>query len=693
MDTIQQSRRAFIKTAGLAALTAAAGAGLAGCASGGNGGSANANDAATSLDQINWDEEFDVVVVGAGAAGLSSAITVATEGNGATCLLIEKGEEGPEGCSAVSGGRCIWTTDADLFHTYMVGLYDGEPTTPDEVLRAFAEGATENLNWILSLGPNVDEMTIEEPGEPSPSQPNCYPEYPELEGSLSVGSLRVGIRTDGGEVTGPRHIALFLREKVEKDFADAIDYRLGTPLTALVQDPETKEIVGIVAESKGKSIYVKANKGVIMCLGGFEANPEMMWNYFCQKSARCEAGIQGNTGDGHKICAKIGAAFWHMNSIAGFAMATYDNEETSIIKTNQQYGINVGTSGRRFFMDLGGLVAGPSYPVTGDLATDVNVRHGHMNNGGDWPHLSMANTSWFICDANGLAAGAYPKNEDPVGDKVAYTADTLEDLATAIGIPADELVKTVNVWNGYCETGEDLSFYRPASYMINASITTPPFFASICHPSFLNTDGGPVRNEKGQILDLEGEVIPRLYAAGEFGSIWTNMYQGACNIGEGMIFGRIAVRDMLELPAKEYPNPYVSNKPVGTLVDDAAAITAAVGVVIDAPEGADNVVYKVYEDQEIGQVEFSYEGNNFVQRAKLTSSFEDVADSASVNSKQASDGSTEYTIYYTQPAGSEVATYTAWYDAAGQTSRSLVSKTSQDEHTLVSLTEKLIAMY
>ena len=67
-----------------------------------------------------------------------------------------------------------------------------------------------------------------------------------------------------------------------------------------------------------------------------------------------------------------------------------------------------------------------------------------------------------------------------------------------------------------------------------------------CLPEVLNTDGGPRRNEKAQILDLDGNPIPRLYSAGEFGSVWCDKYQGAGNISECLAFGRIAARSIVE---------------------------------------------------------------------------------------------------------------------------------------------------
>ena len=101
MDSLMKSRRSFLKTTGLAlggALTVGMMAKAPAPAL------AEENDAATSVDEISWDEEYDVIVVGGGLAGMASAVTVALEGNGATCLLLEKdGKELGGGNTQFSG--------------------------------------------------------------------------------------------------------------------------------------------------------------------------------------------------------------------------------------------------------------------------------------------------------------------------------------------------------------------------------------------------------------------------------------------------------------------------------------------------------------------------------------------------------------------------------------------------------------
>ena len=207
----------------------------------------------------------------------------------------------------------------------------------------------------------------------------------------------------------------------------------------------------------------------------------------------------------------------------------------------KQHGITVGVNGRRFYMDWDGYNVREKYPYMSDMSVHVGSRHGHMQFGGEWPHLPMPSKAWFLFDAEGLAQGAIPPSTtkgEPDKEGYALAANTIEELAALMEVPVDELVNTVNVWNASCENGVDEQFHRPSDQL--APVSTPPFYAIPCIPEILNTDGGPRRNEKAQILDVDGEPIPNLYSSGEFGSIWAAKYQGSGNITECMVFGRIA---------------------------------------------------------------------------------------------------------------------------------------------------------
>lgn len=527
------SRRDFLKIAGAAVCAAAGAATLGGCAPKLPQSGAEASTALSS--EVAWDEETDVLVVGSGMAGLASAVTVATEGEGATCLLLEKGTSPlGGGNSQFSSGYVLWTEDPENFLSYMKELRGGFSATPDDVLEAYVTGIAENLDWVVSLGADTSDMIIGAvDGNPG--------EFGELEFSDTSSSIRY----DKDNSASYKHVCQLLGNVVESR-SDVITQKTEAPLVALVQDPETKAVLGGVYEEGGKTIYVKANKGVVMCTGGFESDPVMLQDYISVTQSHPVAALC-NTGDGHRICMRLGADFWHMNALAGMwtnGVALDGSDFASYRSMLKEKGITVGVNGRRYYMDWDGCTTYEAQPVGSDVSTHVGMRHGHTQFGGEWPHLPQPAVSWFVFDAKSQAEGAYGYGSgDPVADGFGYRADTIEELAQAMEVPVDELVSTVDRWNQCCAAGEDVFFHRPASTL--TPIETAPFCAVKCEPEILNTDGGPRRSAKGEILDVDGNPIPNLYSAGEFGSIWSNYYQGGGNLGECCAFGRIAVRNIL----------------------------------------------------------------------------------------------------------------------------------------------------
>lgn len=524
------SRRNFLKGAG-AVLAGAAALGVVGCSP-----NTGTSGESTDASNISWDEEYDVVIVGAGIAGLTAAITVADEGNGASCLLIEKDAK-PNGNSPFCAGWQLYVEDVEGAKQYINKLMDG--CTPEPVIDAFVNGLHENLEWLLNLGAQKEWLDIYEP-----TDPNAINEYAEYPGDDLMGFLL--FKTDGD--IPYYHLFDFLMSVVEER-GDAITYKTSTPMESLVKD-SSGAIVGVVANGKN----YRAKRGVIMCCGGFESDPDMLRDY-TGVAGYPFAGI-ANTGDGHRACMKIGADFWHMHSGAQYWMSVRDVENTRFLSTlfsftSKQYGITVGVSGRRFYQDFDACSNYANYTEPdSNPALNVGYRHGITQFGGHFAHLPMPEKAWFIYDADGLAAGAIPAetSTDPVADGWAYKADTIEELAAAIEVPAEELTKTVAQWNEFCDRGEDLSFYRPEDTL--TPIAKAPFYASLCVPAMLNTDGGPVRGVGGEILDPDGNPIPGLYSAGEFGSVWGNLYEGAGNVGECGAFGRISARSALSRTAE-----------------------------------------------------------------------------------------------------------------------------------------------
>lgn len=122
-------------------------------------------------------------------------------------------------------------------------------------------------------------------------------------------------------------------------------------------------------------------------------------------------------------------------------------------------------------------------------------------------------------------------------------ADTPEELGQQMGLSEEAsaaLATTIEEYNGFCEQGRDWAFERPDDL---TPLAEPPYYAVKLTHCVVNTQGGAMKNEKGEVIGIDGNPIPHLYEAGEFGDIWPEKYQSACNLGGGMIFGRISGRN------------------------------------------------------------------------------------------------------------------------------------------------------
>jgi hypothetical protein len=123
-------------------------------------------------------------------------------------------------------------------------------------------------------------------------------------------------------------------------------------------------------------------------------------------------------------------------------------------------------------------------------------------------------------------------------------AASLEELAEILAIPADVLVQTIADYNTHAESGGTDAFGRTPDKM--RRIATPPFYGAAIYPTLLNTQGGPRRNARCQVMRPDGTPIPGLYSAGELGSLWNRLYPGAGNVSEAVVTGRLAAKSALE---------------------------------------------------------------------------------------------------------------------------------------------------
>ncbi len=483
-----------------------------------------------------WDYEADVVVVGFGAAGVAAAVTAHDLGD--AVLILEKAPEGQEGGNTrVAGQGYLNTSSAESAATYLTALC-GPYTVPEKMIRVWAEEMSRNNEWLSSVG-----------GDPQEHQhPPEGIEFPDLPGSDCVHKFHDG-PTYGYSLTWKRFESLVKERPIE------ILYE--TPGRELIQNRITREILGIHAEANGKPITVKARKAVVLTCGGFENNQEMIRNYLPGMPYCYTSGSPYNEGDGITMAMAVGADLWHMNNFAGPSMALKVPEYPTTFSMQALHFSKVMAGGM--------IVVGPD----GNRFADekFKTRHGKVPMNGKWKPLATPTPMFLVFDQDMMSAGPlYDKNPshgwNPVVDKYDWsddnsaelakgwikTSDTVAGLAEAIGLDPAGLEASVARWNDHCAAGEDADFGRT---LMLQPLAKAPFYAVELSPSMLNTQGGPRRNERSEVLQPNGEPIPRLYSAGELGSIYSYLYQGTGNIGECLGFGRIAGRNAVAEPPWE----------------------------------------------------------------------------------------------------------------------------------------------
>ncbi|NTW28934.1 MAG: FAD-binding protein [Coriobacteriia bacterium] len=550
------SRRSFLT--GAAAVTAvAATAGLVGCST-----------KNPSWIPAKWDAEADFVVVGYGAAGAAAAITAKKENLGSV-IVLDAAPEGQEGGNTRVCAQLMFipdnAKDAATYQTALNGRYVVEP----ELVTAWSEAIVENLPWMKGLGADMKTIAA------------FSPEFQNIAGGTSVKVY------DVGGVMGMSSLWNFLKSQ-EKTLGFQVMY--STRGTDLVRDPDTNEALGVIADQNGTKVYIKAKKGVVLSCGGFENNPKMLADNIMSGYPEIHPfGTPYNKGDGFQMVGPFGAKLWHMNNISGNGLgglaAGKDNNSISFQSFGQvplKDNIFVGPNGKRFMyeeaytvnrhgkIDFGGTYINlplptPAYVIFGSMSFANIPVLPPVATGIGW----MSTIGGFLADTKATAAVA---NKTYLDAGVFQTAATVEELAKKIGIDPTALAATVKTYNGYVANQKDPDFHRGEAVYdtfsgMNATgsvaTTTPtavikpfalqpitgPFYAMELKYGILNTQGGPKRSAKGEIVDTSGNPIKRLYGAGEFGCIYPFLYNGGGNVSEALASGRLAVRSASALAA------------------------------------------------------------------------------------------------------------------------------------------------
>ena len=470
----------------------------------------------------------DVVVVGFGGAGAVAAIEA--HDAGASVMILEKTDEGG-GNTCESGGSVRLLDDinkaADHFYAMTLG------TTPKPVMSTFAEEMMKVPDWITHHGGNV--VAVERSHRinhyPTFSDTTAYPTLPGAEG---IGS-RVRIKSTQRE-TGGEALWNLLRSNVETRKITVI---YNARVERLSRDPTTDEVTGVIAAAANGQLKINAKRAVVLTCGGFAHNPEMQRQYIGIELP--SAGPPGkDTGDGIRMAQDVGADLWHMNAAAiTFGFKIPGLEACYEIDMPDPAFLWVDQRGRRF-VDETGVDNHQAFLITGV----VDAQEGRY----------LRIPSYLIFDDAMRKSGPIARTDIGYAHHYTWSRDNTEEIekgwitrgitvaevAEKLGLPPVELEKTIRKYDNSCANDED-EFGRSRERM--KPLNNPPFYGIALWTVFINTQGGPRRNERSQIVDVFGNPIPRLYSAGELGSVWGQLYPGAGNIGEAIVFGWIAGRN------------------------------------------------------------------------------------------------------------------------------------------------------
>jgi len=445
--------------------------------------------------------EGDVVILGAGGAGLIASIEAARAG--ARVILLESTSR-IGGSSAISGGAIAFARtdfqEENGIHDSNKLLYDdflatGRHRNVPELVQTYVDHQLETYDRLKDLGVVFKTVT---PGE---------------------GSVPRSHRAN------PANLILLLGKEAVRL---GVETMLETPATRLVRTTQGR-IIGVKVDQGNRELTIGARRGVVVCTGGFSNNPEMLEDFKIGFSKVRSFAAPGHRGDGLKMLIREGAGMKDLPSLK----ASYSTHPKS--KPGKRQAVNTYRAGAILINKMGKRF--------------VNEGLGHK----ELPEFTLKQPEGIVFElfdakiAPEAAAKTMQIREQDL-ERWALKGSTLEELAGKAGLQAETLKKTVAQYNRYVEAGSDPEYGRcgrvgELGKLIK--IDTAPFYLVEGISTILGTYCGAQVNSHAQVLNVYGEPIPGLYAAGEvMGGLHGDGYMNGTALGKALIFGRIAGRNV-----------------------------------------------------------------------------------------------------------------------------------------------------
>ena len=517
-----------IKEAAAAALTAA---GL------------NPDDYKTAVENDATAEDStvdaDVVVVGAGGAGMTAAITAAGEGKSVVIL---------ESQSMVGGNSVRATGGMNAAKTvYQDENEFGESAGVEKTLKTAAEKYADN-ETITALAKTVSEQWAAYQANPTGYFDSV--ELMELDtmiggkgindpelvetlcansadaidwldehgitlhnvssfGGASVKRIHRPVNAEGKTVSVGSYMIPLLQENCEKA---GVKMMLDTTATEILTDANGAAVGVKATGASGETVTVNA-KAVVLATGGFGANLDMVVKYKPELKGFMTTNAPGIQGQGIEMAQAIGAATVDMDQIQ--IHPTVEANTAALITEGLRGdgAILINEEGKRFIDEVG----------TRDVVSAAEI-------------AQTGSYSWLVVDQAMVDASSVIQGYIKKGYTV--TGETYEELGKAMGVDAAAFAETMEKWNGYVEAKNDPDFGRTS---FANKLDTAPYYAIKVTAGVHHTMGGLKINANTEVLNEKGEVIPGLFAAGEVtGGVHGANRLGGNAVADFTVFGRIA---------------------------------------------------------------------------------------------------------------------------------------------------------